>query len=213
MNIIEQVKEKAKIFFDNSGGGHHDWDHTLRVCSLCEKIGRQENADLEILKMAAFLHDIAREKEFESKGESDHAAIGAEMAEQILKDLGVEQTKINSIVHCIAAHRFRNNIAPESLEAKILFDSDKLDSIGAIGIGRAFLFAGAIGARLHNSDLNVEKTDSYSKEDTAYREYTVKLCKLKNKMLTNEGRRVAENRHNYMKEFFEKLDSEIAGID
>ena len=82
---------------------------------------------------------------------------------------------------------------PETTEAKILFDADKLDSIGAVGIGRAFLFAGEVGARLHNKDRDLSPTKPYTKEDTAYREYMVKLRHSREKMLTKEGRRIAED--------------------
>ncbi len=101
---------------------------------------------------------------------------------------------------------------PKSLEAKILFDADKLDSIGAVGIGRAFLFAGEVGAKLHNGHQDLSKTVSYSREDTAYREFQVKLRKIKDRLLTPSGRKLAEGRHRFMVRFFERLDAEVKGI-
>ena len=80
-----------------------------------------------------------------------------------------------------------------------------------MGIGRAFLFAGEVGAKLHNSDIDVEKTKAYTREDTAYREFVVKLRKIKEKMLTREGKRIAKERHDYMVKFFERLDREVKG--
>ena len=192
-------------------GGCHGPDHTERVHNLALHIGRLMNARLDILSAAALLHDIGRSQEMLSQGKICHAAKGAEMSRTILTGLGFSPEMQEEILHCIEAHRYRNNKVPETLEAKILFDADKLDSIGAIGIGRAFLFAGQVGARLHNRGVDVAKTRSYSTEDTAYREFLVKLCKIKDKMLTPEGKRLAAERHEFMEVFFKRLDKEIHG--
>ena len=108
-------------------------------------------------------------------------------------------------------HRFRGNNPPETLEAKILFDADKLDAIGAIGIGRAFQFAGEVGARLHNPDIDPENTEPYTEDDTGYREFRLKLSKIKDRMLTSEGRRIAKGRHEFMEAFFDKFLLEYEG--
>jgi len=100
---------------------------------------------------------------------------------------------------------------PRTIEAQVLFDADKLDAIGAVGIGRAFLFAGEVGARLHNSHENIEETRPYSKEDTGYREYRLKLSKIKDRILTAEGKRLAADRDAYMVSFFDRFLFEYAG--
>jgi uncharacterized protein len=115
------------------------------------------------------------------------------------------------MVHCIAAHRFRDNKQPETPEARVLFDADKLDSIGAVGIGRAFLFAGEVGAKLHDKAVDPEKSLPYSEEDTAYREYLVKLRYVKDRMLTASGLELAKERHQFMTDFFERLNREVDG--
>lgn len=210
MDMVEQIKKRAKKFFSNSKGSHN-WEHTLRVYNLCLHIGEKENADMEILKIAAILHDIGREYQDRSNGKICHAEKGAQLARELLSEFKIEKEKINKIIHCIETHRFRGNKAPKSKEAKILFDADKLDSIGAVGIGRAFLFAGEIGAKLHNKNVDINKTKSYTKEDTAYREYMVKLRKVKGRMFTDESKRIAEERHNFMVKFFDRLNKEIDG--
>jgi len=210
MDIIEQVKEKAKKCSEGANSCH-DWAHTERVYNLCMHIGEKENADIEILKLAALLHDVSRLDEDKVNGKICHATEGGVRARKILEDLGVEKEKIDKIVHCIETHRFRNEKVPESKEAKILFDSDKLDAIGAVGIGRAFMFAQDIGGKLHNHDVDIEKTEQYSRDDTAYREFTVKLRKIKDKMLTEEGKRLAEGRHSMMVEFFDRINKEVDG--
>ncbi len=207
---FEKIREESKRVF-SSAKGSHDWDHTERVYNLCMHIGRKENADLNILALASILHDIGRKYEDESLGTMDHAEKGARMAADMLRNHGLAEDRINEIVHCIQSHRFRGKKIPKTLEAKILFDADKLDSIGAVGIGRAFLFVGEVGARLHDKNIDVEKTKSYTRNDTAYREFLVKLRKIRGSMFTAEGKRIAEERHRFMDEFFDRINKEVDG--
>jgi uncharacterized protein len=210
MDPFTHITQVAQQFFLHAKGSH-DWDHTDRVRKLCSHIGSQERADLEILRYAAILHDLGRSAQDQAKGQLCHAELSANFACQILEKHQVDPMKIAKIVHCIESHRFRGRIAPHSKEAQILFDADKLDSIGAVGIGRAFLFAGEIGARLHNPHVDLEKTRPYTREDTAFREYQVKLSKVKDRMLTLEGKRIANERHRFMVEFFDRLNKEVEG--
>lgn len=196
----------------NEEGGCHGPDHAERVHVTALAMGRELEADLTILSAAALLHDIGRAEESRSRGQLCHAALGAVMAEPLLRELDFPAETVAAIRHCIATHRFRDDTnRPESLEAQILFDADKLDSLGAIGIGRAFLFAGQVGARLHNDEQALADSLAYSLEDTAYREFKVKLCKLPERMLTTVGRKLAGERQQFMQEFFTRLDAEIWG--
>ncbi len=209
-DLIEAVRAEARARLD-AARGSHDGDHTERVLSLCLHIGRREGADLTILRLAALLHDIGRAEEDKSNGRVCHAEAGAKEARVILARHGLDEAMIDSIVHCIGTHRFRKAAKPETLEARILFDADKLDSIGAAGIGRAFLFAGEVGARMHDPAVDVDKTKPYTKEDTAYREFLVKLRYVKDRMTTAEGKRLARGRHAYMTAFFRRLNKETTG--
>ena len=210
--VTENLLQIAAQYCDGKGGCHGP-DHTERVHATALYIGRLMNARLDVLSAAALLHDIGRQAETENKGRVCHAAKGADMATTILQQFDFDSQTVEDILHCIATHRFRGDAVPLSLEAKILFDADKLDSIGAIGIGRAFLFAGQIGARLHNTNSDVENTLSYSIDDTAYREFKVKMSKIKDRMLTPEGKRLAQERHAFMEVFFNRLELEIQGND
>jgi len=193
MDIISEIEKEAKKFYEGSEGCH-GWEHTERVRALCTQIGREENANLKILELAAILHDIGRK--FEEENEKIcHAEKSAELARAILAQHGAEQKEILEIAHCIECHRFRGNKIPQSKEAKILFESDKLDAIGAIGIGRAFLFGGE-----HNLGLSA-----------AHDEFNVKLSKIKKMMQTETGKKVAEERHAFMETFFERMEKEIGG--
>lgn len=189
----------------------HDWDHTRRVLKLCERIGPVEQADMDVLKVGALLHDIGRVHQDAARGAVCHAVHGAVLAEPIVAGLAFSSERKDNILHCIRTHRFRGHHIPKTIEAKVLFDADKLDAIGAIGIARAYLFAGEIGARLHSPDLDPEKSASYSIDDTGFREYRVKLRKIKDRMMTSEGKRMADERHRFMTEFFNRFLQEYEG--
>ena len=208
LELTEQLREIAARHCDTEGGCHGP-DHSDRVHRVALYIGRAMDAKLAVLSAAALLHDIGRICETRERGKVCHASVGAQMAQQILKEFAFTDSFIEEVSHCISTHRYRGKSIPETLEARILFDADKLDSIGAVGIGRAFLFAGEMGARLHNRAI--EGTEAYSLEDTAYREFKVKMCKVKDRMLTPHGQQLALDRHAFMELFFKRLDLEIYG--
>lgn len=214
LDRLQEIKRKAKNFFQDAPPSH-DWSHVKRVWRLCMKIGRKLEADLEVLQLASFLHDIARSKEDQSKGKIDHAEKGAEMAREILKKYDYSKETIQKVVACIKSHRFRNEEKPKSIEAKILFDADKLDSIGAIGIARDFAFSGQIGAKLYDKKIlykgKTNGTRIYSRKDTPYREFLVKLRKIKDKMKTSIGKKIAQKRDKFMHNFFQRMKKEIKG--
>jgi uncharacterized protein len=191
--------------------GSHDWDHTLRVHRLCRKIGAKEKADMDVLSVSAYLHDIGRSAEDHAKGAVCHAEKGAHMAETLIRHLPLSPAQKENVIHCIRTHRYRGNNIPETIEARVLFDADKIDAIGAIGVARAFLFAGEVGAKLHNPDAVIENTTAYSIDDTAYREYKIKLSKIINRIMTAEGKRIAQKRHDFMELFFHQFLQEFEG--
>jgi len=209
MDKLNLIENKARAFFDGENGCH-DWDHTIRVLNLCRHIGAIEKADMEVLGLSAMLHDIGRPEQAKTK--VCHAEIGAKLSHDLLVGAGYNESVASEVAQCILTHRFRDNRAPQSLEAKILYDSDKLDSIGAVGLGRAFLYAGEHGAKLHNGkNVNIETTIEHSSEDTAYREYVHKLRYIKDKLFTVEAKRIAMERHKFMELFFDRLGREIDG--
>jgi len=209
--MFEKIKQQIDKYFDKNSS--HDLDHTMRVYDMALYIWKNEWADLEILTMASLLHDIWRPKQYETKGKICHAEYWSILATDILKKLWVENNKIDHVVHCISTHRFRRGKTPETLEAKILFDADKLDSIGAVWIWRAFMYANEVWARLHNDErIDIEDTQEYWPEDTAYREYVFKLIKVKDKLFTNTAKKMAKKKHETMIKFFDSLNNEIWGI-
>jgi uncharacterized protein len=196
-----------------SAPGCHDWTHTWRVLHNARIIASGEKkADIRVVEAAAVLHDIARPEELKSKGKLCHALIGSEISEKYLRDCGFRGDEfIKNVCNCVKTHRYRGRggRTPSSIEEKIVYDADKLDSLGAVGVGRAFHFAGRIGAKLHNTEEEALGSKSYSPDDSAYREYLVKLRHIHGKMLTKTGRKIARQRSDFMHKFFNQMNAEV----
>ncbi len=199
-----------------SADSAHDFDHVLRVLALAERIARAEGADHEIVRVAALLHDIGRADEA-ATGE-DHAQASARRARVLLKERGADEGFIDAVCGAILAHRFRTGGPPATLEAQILYDADKLDAIGAIGVARAYAVAGRTGQRLWSAVDAGERLDPdhpthLPAEHTPVREFVVKLARLKATLHTAEARRIARGRHRFMAAFFRRLAREVQGDD
>ncbi len=204
------VAEARRLY--ESADAVHDFDHVLRVLMLAERIASAEDADLRIVRTAALLHDVGR-LETEAAG-MDHAAAAAERAREILADR--PPLTVEAVCHAIAAHRFRTEPQPVTLEAQVLFDADKLDAIGAVGIARAFAYGGAHGQRLWAAMESVDLERWQAEGDdpgthTPVHEFVVKLCRIRDLLYTPTGRLIAASRHDYMVSFFERLGHEIRG--
>ena len=190
--------------------GCHDFDHTLRVLKNARMLAAEEacsESECLLIDLAALLHDCARPEEFASRGRICHAERGEKKAEEILRSLGCSDPEvIRTVCDSVRCHRFRGEFRPSTTVARVLHDADKLDSIGAVGIGRAFHYAGKLGARLHNTAEEALNSSEYSREDTAYREYLVKLSKVPDRMTTESGKRHAQERAEFMREFFRRMN-------
>ena len=165
----------------------HGDDHVERVKRLAEFIAQKEGADLKVVRVAAELHDIARDAD-------NHALEGAEMAEKILAERGCSREFIQKVRHCIAAHSFSSGVPPETLEAKVLSDADKLDAMGAIGVARAFMFAGETGRSMEDSLKHFED----------------KLLRLRDLLNTRTARKIGEGRHKILEIFYKRLKEELS---
>jgi uncharacterized protein len=191
----------------------HDFDHVLRVLRLAERIGQAEGADLSIVRAATLLHDIGREEA--AAAGVDHAALGARRAREILA--GRPAPTVEAVAHAIAAHRFRTDPEPATLEAQVLFDADKLDDIGAVGVARAFAYGGAQRQRLWAPIESVDRDRWEAEGDdptvhTPVHEFAVKLSRIKDLLFTPTARTIAADRHDAMVAFFERLSEEVEGL-
>jgi uncharacterized protein len=186
----------------------------LRVYHLAEHIGAQEGADMEIVRAAALLHDVDDSSSGDEEARLEHHEASAAYAGRILTEEGWPEARIKEVQECIRTHRFRAGLAPQTLEAKVLYDADKLDAIGAIGAARSLAFTVIDGQPLFaepsetfRETLKIKEGEAY----TAYHEFLFKLSKIKDKMNTPTGKALAEARHRYLEGFFEQLRAEVRG--
>ncbi len=195
----------------------HGFDHILRVYRLASRIAQAEGADLEIVQAAALLHDAHGAQ---ANGEDDtlrtaHQHSSASFARQILLAEDWTDERITAVEHCIRAHRFRDQSEqPQTLEARVLFDADKLDAIGAIGVARSIGYATQDGMPAYSepSALFLETGQKQNGElHSSYHEFVFKLRKLKDRLYTPTGRALAEKRHQVMADFYEQLRLEYLG--
>jgi uncharacterized protein len=207
--------EAAQALYEQGGGGH-DFDHVQRVLDLATRIAEAEGADLEIVRTAALLHDVG-----ESRGRAEHHVRGAAMARDLLR--AEPPAFVDAVAHAIEAHRFRADPAPQTLEAQVLSDADKLDAIGAIGIARAFAYAGAHGTalwRLPWRTIAERAVDGDAGRQpallgpayTPVHEYVYKLDRIADRLYTATARAIGAERRAFMLAFFDRLDEEMAGL-
>ena len=201
----------------------HTLDHIERVWKTAMKIAAANpEVDLEVLQIAILMHDIAGIKEeTDNTGKTDHALIGAEITAKILSELKYPEPLIKEVKHCIQTHRYRSSNEPKSIEAKILFDADKIDVLGAIGVARSFMIAGDIHESLYSftplkeyiaDNLFVGKADGRIKDvskHTPNLEFETKIVKIPDKLFTDKGKEIAGVRIKFMQAFFAELKNEI----
>ncbi|MBE6404633.1 MAG: HD domain-containing protein [Lentisphaerae bacterium] len=215
--LFQRVLQRVRAIFSGVRGGH-DLDHTMRVYVNACKIAEMElpAEDLEsrrIIRYAALLHDCARPEEDSGKGNVCHAALGRIKSVKILRELGcTDEAFLHAVGECVGKHRYRGKDTPETPAEKIVYDADKLDSIGAVGIARTFHFASHVGARIHNTEKQALEGAEYGPEDTGYREYLVKLRNVPGRMLTASGKALAVQRGEFMKSFFDELNAETEEV-
>lgn len=197
----------------------HGFDHVLRVYAMAEKIAAAEGADLEIVGAAAFLHDATPPTGAGldlSEARAAHQHISAAFAGKILSDQGWAPERIAAVQHCIRAHRFRDRSEPpNTLEARVLFDADKLDAIGMIGAARAVAYAAQAGQPAYapvSSEFLEHGLRQPGEAHSAYHEYLFKLRKIQQRLYTPTAQHIAESRCQVMAEFFARLEQENLGL-
>ena len=205
--------EHAKNWYQNTDAVH-DFSHIERVYRMAERLAHAENADLEIVHAAALLHD-ADGTTPGSDVRKEHHLRSAEFAETILKAEGWSEDRIKAVQHCIRAHRYRDDREPpETIEAKCLFDADKLDVLGAIGAVRVVVYAALAGTPFYAepSTQFLETGKEVAGElHSAYHEYIFKLRNVEKRLFTATARELARERGEYLAQFFNQLIAEING--
>lgn len=211
MNKLISIEDARALYV--AGDAAHDFDHVQRVTLLADQIAAAEQADRTVVHLAALLHDLPTQADETGNHRMAHHLRAAERARQLLLERGASEMLVAQVVHCIEAHRYRNRTTePQTLEARCLYDADKLDSIGAIGVARAFAYAGAHGSRLWRKPVvAIEETENdHSTADyTPVHEYVFKLRELLTTLHTSTARVIGERRHAVMTAFFAHLDAEM----
>ena len=190
----------------------HDKEHIFRVLYNALHIAADEKeVDYDVLVTACLLHDIARQEQHDNP-EICHALAGAQKAYHFLISHGFEEGFSSHVKRCISTHRFRKNMQPESIEAKILFDADKLDVTGAIGIARTLLYQGAEAEPLYT--MMPDGTVSDGTNDVSpsfFQEYKRKLEHIDQTLYTERARKMAGEKKAAADAFYKSLYEEVNG--
>lgn len=192
----------------------HGFDHIERVYRMAERLAQAEGADWEIVRAAALLHDIEGSHPGENNRAGHHHQ-SADIAADILRLEGWKEERIAAVQHCIRAHRYRDQREPPAtLEAKILFDADKLDVLGAIGVVRVLGYALQSGQPAYappSARFLATGEKEPGEPHSAYHEFLFKLQHVKDRLYTAAARQIAAARHAYLQDYFTRLISEING--
>lgn len=190
----------------------HDKDHIYRVLYTAIDIAQTEqNVDYGVLICACLLHDIGRKEQYENSSLC-HAMVGGDKAYQFLIDNNFKIDFAEKVKNCIQTHRYRQNNPPQTIEAKILFDADKIDVTGALGIARTLFYKGIVGEPLYSLLPNGEVSDGTNdKKPSFFQEYKYKLEKLYNNFYTKRGNKIAKERQKTAVSFYNSMLNEVKG--
>lgn len=208
-SLIDHTVNFVKSELQDAEGGH-DWFHIYRVWQTAKKLGAQEDCDMLVVELAALLHDIADPKFHDGNEE-----IGPQKAEEFLKKMEVGQEVIEHVLAIIRNMSFKNSLGTTSFTSKemnVVQDADRLDAMGAIGIARAFNYGGFKNRALYDPDikpnLNMSKEEYKKSTAPTINHFYEKLLLLKDKMNTEAGKKMAEERHEFMLQYLDQFYKE-----
>lgn len=210
--IIESAMNYLKLFFENEFSGH-DYFHSLRVYELAKRIAKIESANVEIVSLAALLHDVDDIKLSPATYKNKSNAV------TFLKKEKVSDSDISRICNIIDEVSFNgaDSIVPSTIEGKCVQDADRLDALGAIGIARTFAYGGTHNRDIYNPTiqpvLGMTKDEYRNHVSTSINHFYEKLFLLKDMMNTRSAYKIAEKREGYMRAFIEEFMLEWNGID
>ena len=209
MNLPEKIAQQIKSQFENDSSGH-DWFHIERVWKMSKFLQEKEGGDLEVIELAALLHDISDYKL--NGGKLD---IGGQVARSILTEHNCDEETIEKVAYIVdnISYKGANTQAEmKSIEGKIVQDADRLDAIGAIGIARTFAYGGHKGQPMYDPTLNPtlhESFEAYANSRTStINHFYEKLLLLKNRLNTTTAKEIGEKRHKIMEDFLKDFYDE-----
>jgi uncharacterized protein len=188
----------------------HDKDHIYRVLYVAMDIaGYEDGVDYDVLICACLLHDIGRREQYENP-QLSHAVVGADKAHNFLLAEGFEPEYAEKVKDCIKTHRFRTDLQPQSIEAKILFDADKIDATGTLGIARTLFYKGQMSEPLYSITPGGQISDGLNDTTPSFfHEYKYKLEGLYNRFYTKRGVEIAAERRASAKDFYNSMLREV----
>lgn len=202
--VINEAILYVKDYFKEDYSGH-DFYHVKRVYEIAKTLAIKENADLNIVSLAAILHDV------DDRKLSPKTVDNKDNARAFLNKQNVDKQMIERIVSIIDEVSFvgTDSKTPSTIEGKCVQDADRLDAIGAIGIARTFAYGGSHGQEIYNPmikpNLNMDKESYYANKGTTINHFYEKLFKLEELMNTNSAKELAKERTDYMKEFVDRF--------
>jgi uncharacterized protein len=216
MSIIDNTIFFVKQQLENAESGH-DWFHIERVYKNALQIAKSEQCNIEIVKLAALLHDIADSKFYPDASGGDEK-IGPKIAREYMQSQNIASNVIDEVVKIIENISFKGDNFERSfnsIELQIVQDADRLDAIGAIGIARTFNYGGFKNRAIYNPEiapkLNMTKEEYKKSEAPTINHFYEKLLLLKEKMNTETGKKMAQNRHQFMELFLSQFYAEWDG--
>jgi len=207
MKRIFTLLDKARNFYNNGDPGH-DLLHIQRVMKTCERLAKEESANVEIVLAAAILHDVINVP----KNHPDRmraSEMAANKAKEILSETGFSEKEIAHITSAIKEHSYSAGHKPTSIESAILQDADKLDGLGAVGIMRTVSCGVKMGANYYNESEPLAKTREHNDKAHTLDHFYVKLFKLPELMNTKTARIEADKRVQFMRAFISQLETEL----
>ena len=212
MSVIENTQNFVKKQLENAESGH-DWFHIERVYKNALLIAKEEICNLEVVQLAALLHDIA-----DSKFHDGDETVGPKKARLFLESKNVPENKIVPVINIIENISFKGGHETKkfsSLELDIVQDADRLDAIGAIGIARTFNYGGFKNRAIYNPEINpnlhMSKEEYKNSDAPTINHFYEKLLLLKDKMNTKTGKEIAAQRHEFMELFLDQFYDEWNG--
>jgi uncharacterized protein len=207
--LTEKTIDFVRTTLKNAEGGH-DWWHIHRVFLNSKLIAQTEQCDMLTVELSALLHDIA-----DSKFHNGDEEIGPETAGKFLRSLNIDENIVTHVQQIIRSISFKSDFDKtefRSIELDIVQDADRLDAIGAIGIARAFSYGGFKGREIYNPEiapnLNMTKEEYKSSAAPSINHFYEKLLLLKDKMNTETGKKLAQQRHAFMESYLEQFYKE-----
>ncbi|MFC1625255.1 HD domain-containing protein [Patescibacteria group bacterium] len=211
--ILAETEEYIKRKLMGEGSGH-DWWHIKRVQQIVVRIAKEEQADLFIVQLGALLHDISDWKFDKAKSTKS----GMLLAKKWLEDHGVDNKVVEKVCDIVENASFKGAGVTDklgSLEGRVVQDADRLDAVGAIGVGRTFAYGGYKNREMYNPDVKVKMAKTFSEYkkagQTTINHFYEKLLLIKDRMNTKTGKKIAKHRHEFMQQFLQEFFAEWEG--